>query len=383
MRVAVYTDYVYRRVGDVTYAERAFAVFLAALAPQVECLRLVGRLAPQGGPTRYALPAGVELAPLPHYASLADPVAALRSLVRSLGHMNRALRDVDVVWVLGPHPHAVVLALLAYMRRRRVVLGVRQDWPAYVRMRRPGKRWMHLSADVLEWIWRRLARRLPVVAVGPDLAANYAHAPAVLELMVSLVPAAAVGRPAAAGDYGGELRVLSVGRIDQEKNPLLLADVLASLHGQSPRWRLLVCGEGPLAEALSSRFAQLGLGDRAELLGYVAMGDPLLQLYRSCHALLHVSWTEGFPQVLIEAFATGLPVVATAVGGVAAAAGDAALLVPAGDAEAAAEALRRVADDPDLRARLTTAGLERARELTLEAQTARLAHFLEEEASPR
>jgi glycosyltransferase involved in cell wall biosynthesis len=264
-----------------------------------------------------------------------------------------------------------------------VVLGVRQDWPEYVRMRRPGKRWMHLSADVLEWIWRRLARRLPVVAVGPDLAANYEHAPAVLQLMVSLVPAAAVGPWDTAGDYRGELRVLSVGRLDQEKNPVLLADVLASLNRQSPRWRLLVCGEGPLAEALSSRFAQLGVADRAELLGYVAMGDELLQLYRSCHALLHVSWTEGFPQVLIEAFATGLPVVATAVGGVAAAAGDAAVLIPPGDAEAAADALRRVADDPDLRTRLTTAGLERARELTLEAQIAQLAHFLERAAPPR
>jgi glycosyltransferase involved in cell wall biosynthesis len=382
MRLAVYTDYVYRRVGGVTYAERAFALFLAALAPRVERLRLVGRLAQEGGVTRYQLPAGIELAPLPHYASLADPVAALRSLVRSLGHMNRALNDVDVIWILGPYPHAVVLALLACVRRRSVVLGVRQDWPAYVRMRRPGKRWMHVSADVLEWIWRRLARRLPVVAVGPDLAAQYAHAPAVLDLIVSLVPATAVGSSAAPGDYSRELRVLSVGRLDEEKNPLLLAEVLALLHRQSPHWRLLVCGEGTLAGALSARLAELGLADRAELLGYVAMGDELLRLYRSCHALLHVSWTEGFPQVLIEAFATGLPVVATAVGGVAAAAGDAAVLIPAGAPEAAADALLRVAGDPDLRARLTTAGLERARELTLEAQTARLARFLEQ-ARPR
>lgn len=383
MRLAVYTDYVYRRAGGVTYAERAFALFLAALAPRVEHLRLVGRLAEEGGMTRYPLPAGIELAPLPHYSSLADPGAALRSLVRSLGHMNRALEDVDVVWVLGPHPHAVVLALVALMRRRRVVLGVRQDWPTYVQMRRPGKRWMHWSADVLEWIWRRLARRLPVVAVGPDLAANYAHAPAVLELIVSLVPAAAVGSHEAQRDYSRELRVLSVGRLDREKNPLLLADVLALLQRRSPRWRLLVCGEGALSETLGSRLAELGVADRAELLGYVAMGDELLELYRSCHALLHVSWTEGFPQVLIEAFATGLPVIATAVGGVAAAAGDAAVLIAAGDSEAAADALELVAGDSDLRKRLTASGLERARELTLEAQTARLACFLEQAASPR
>ena len=95
------------------------------------------------------------------------------------------------------------------------------------------------------------------------------------------------------------------------------------------------------------------------------------------HVLLHVSWTEGFPQVLVEAFASGLPVVATAVGGVPAGVGDAALLIPPGDPEAAADALERVAADRELRARLTDAGSERAAGLTLESQIADLVAFLE------
>jgi glycosyltransferase involved in cell wall biosynthesis len=378
VRLAVYTDYVYRRTGGTVRAERAFALFLAALAPQVERLVLIGRLAPDGGAqARYALGPDVELAPLPHYPSLADPRAVLASLVRSVRHVWRALDDIDVVWVLGPYPHAIVLVAVALCRRRSVVLGVRQDWPSYVRRRRPGRRWMHRSADALEWIWRTLARKLPVVAVGSELSANYAHAPAVHELVVSLVPAAALERAATARDYAGELSILSVGRLDEEKNPLLLADVLALLHRRDPRWRLLVCGEGDLAGALSDRLSALGVAERAELLGYVPMGEELLELYRSSHALLHVSWTEGFPQVLVEAFASVLPVVATDVGGVHDGVGDAALLIPPGDPEAAADALQRVAGDGELRARLTDAGSERAVRLTLESQTAGLVAFLE------
>ena len=376
MRLAVYTDYVYRRAGSVIYAERAFALFLAALAPHVERLTLIGRLAPDVGEARYALPAQLELAPLGHYSSLANPVAALRALAGSIGQMSRALDDVDVVWVLGPYPHAIALALVALARRRTVVLGVRQDWPRYVRMRRPGRRWMHVAADALEWVWRTLGRWLPVVAVGPELSANYSRSPAVLDLSVSLVPAATVGAPDEPRDYSGELLVLSVGRLDEEKNPLLLADVLARLNAQAPRWRLLVCGEGDLAPALAERLDELGQGDRARLLGYVGMGRELMDLYRSSHALLHVSWTEGFPQVLIEAFATGLPVVATAVGGVPAGVGDAALLIAPGDPDAAAAELERIAGDVELRARLSDAGLRRAGELTLEAQIERLAAFL-------
>ena len=70
--------------------------------------------------------------------------------------------------------------------------------------------------------------------------------------------------------------------------------------------------------------------DRAELLGYLPIHGGLMDRYRSVNAFLHVSWTEGMPQVLLEAFAAGTPVVATAVGGVPEAAGDAALLIPAG-----------------------------------------------------
>ena len=98
------------------------------------------------------------------------------------------------------------------------------------------------------------------------------------------------------------------------------------------------------------------MADAAELIGYVPIDEGLLDLYRGCHALLHVSWTEGVPQILFEAFAAGLPVVATAVGGVPDAVGDDALLVPPGDAQAAASALARIAREPELRDRLVAGG---------------------------
>ena len=101
-----------------------------------------------------------------------------------------------------------------------------------------------------------------------------------------------------------------------------------------------------------------------------------MDLYRSAGALLHVSWTEGVPQVLHEAFAAGLPVVATAVGGVPEATDGAALLVPPGDADAAAAALTRLEREPELRRELVERGLERVRARTLEAESARVAEFL-------
>jgi glycosyltransferase involved in cell wall biosynthesis len=381
VRLAVYTDYEYCSDGVRRYGQRAFVVFLEALRPHVQRLVLVGRFDPKPGSSHYPLDEDTELVGLPHYESLAQPWSVARSLVVSLVRFWRLLDEVDTVWVLGPYPHSVALALVTAVRRRRLVLGVRQDMPLYVRSRRPDRRWMHLGADVLEAIWRLLARRYAVVVVGPELERKYlaGHARRVLATTVSLVTEddlASLEEVLARRDYGGELTLLTVGRLDAEKNPLLLADIAAALRETGRAWRLMVCGDGPMRMQLQARVAELGVGETVELLGYVPIDGGLLELYRNSHAFLHVSLTEGFPQVLVEAFASGLPSVATAVGGVAAAAGDAALLIEPEDAAAAVKALQRIATDPELRQALIEAGLQRAGEGTLEASSTRLAAFL-------
>jgi glycosyltransferase involved in cell wall biosynthesis len=382
VRVAAYTDYVYHRDGDAVYAERAFALFLARLGQDMERFVVVGRLDPRPGAAHYRLPDELEFVGLGHYAKLARPGAVAGALPRSLSRFWAVLADVDVVWLFGPHPLALAFAALARLRGRRIVLGVRQDLHSYVRSRHPEGRWIHLTGDALELAWRALARRYAAIVVGPELARRYSRSRRLLELSVSLIGESDIAPPeaVAARSYDGKLRALSVGRLDAEKNPLLLAEVLAALPEP---WRLVVCGEGPLAAALEERLQELGVAERAEMLGYVPIDGGLLDLYRTSHAFLHVSWTEGLPQVLFEAFAGRLPVVATRVGGVAAAVGEAALLIPPGDAHAAVAALERLAADSELRARLIEAGVERARVGTVDAQCRRVAEFLAEAVAPR
>lgn len=374
MRLAIYSDHWYRQREDGVYADRALVLFLAGVARRLERSVLIGQLDPQLPRAHYRVPDELEFAALPSYPSLLSPRAPL-AMARSLRRFWRLLDDVDAVWLLGPHPLCLAFAALGLARRKRVALGVRQDFPVYARSRHPGRRLVHLAADLLEGAYRLLARRCPTVVVGPELARNYSAARRLLPVSVSLVREQdlADADEAEARPWPAEPRALSVGRLETEKNPLLLADVLARLDGD---WRLTVCGEGPLEDDLRTRLRELGVEARAELRGYTPIDGGLMELYRSSGAFLHVSWTEGLPQVLLEAFAAGLPVVATAVGGVPEAVGDAALLVPPGDADAAAAALGRLAADEALRRRLVRRGLERVRERTLEAESARVAAFL-------
>jgi glycosyltransferase involved in cell wall biosynthesis len=385
MRLAVYCDFSYRVEAGRVYAELPFALFLQGLAPHCERLVLTGRLDPSPGRYPY-LTTGIEYAPLPHYASGADFGGVLRAMPAGIRRFWRVLGDVDVVWVLGPNPpQALAFAVLALLHRRRLVLGVRQDFPQLIRHKYPGRRRLRWAALVLEAAFRLLARAAPVVVVGPDLARRYRRAPALHDVYVSLVAEDdIVPRENDERVYDGpELRILSVGRLDPEKNPLLLADVIARALAADPRWRMDVVGDGSMMGALVERLDSLGVADRVRLHGYVPIDDGLWDLYHQSHALLHVSFTEGVPQVLVEAFAARVPVVATAVGGVPELVGDGGLLVPPDDAVAAANALNRLATDTTLRERLVERGVALARRHTIEAECAQVAAFLSGEDQPR
>lgn len=374
-RVAVYTDYAYRRDSEGVWAERAFALFLAGLADYVESLSVIGRLNPAAGAARYRLPDHVRFVPLPHYESLDRP-QSVGAMARSLVAIWRALDDVDAIWLLGPHPLAIAAVALAVLRRRRVLLGVRQDLPAYVRSRHRGRPILRATGTLLDLLYRMLSRVFPTIVVGPALAVRYRGARRLLEITVSLVPAAQIADDGETRSYAGPLQVLSVGRLEEEKNPLLLAEVLARLASSEREWRLQVLGEGPLSEHLERRFQELAIADHCELRGYVPHHE-LAAVYGRAHFLLHSSWTEGLPQVIVEALAAGLPVVASDVGGIRAAVGEAVLLYPAGDDEAAADHLDRLAGRPEERKRLVEGGLRYARLHSLEAELERLARFID------
>jgi glycosyltransferase involved in cell wall biosynthesis len=383
-RLGIFFEIPFRRDEGGFSTHVPFIRFVLALRPHFADLVLVGRVDPEPGREPYAVPDGVEVAALPHYASLKDTAGIFGTLPATLRTIWGALGRVDAVWVIGPVPASIPVAVLALARRKRVVLGVRRDLPLYVRHRLGGRRWAPAlgAAYVLESLFRVLARRLPTVAVGADLALRYSSGTApVLEVTVSLVSEADV-RALSAGaehdpDAGRPVELLSVGRLDPEKAPEMLLKALARLEERTPgRYRLTIVGDGQLEGELRAEAKRFG--DAVRFRGHVPNGPELFGLYRASDVFVHTARTEGLPQVLTEAQAAGLPIVATDVGGVRAGLGDGAesLLVPPNDPEALAAAITRVASDRDLRAVFRELGLARARTSTLERQAARVATFI-------
>jgi glycosyltransferase involved in cell wall biosynthesis len=378
-RLGVYTDYTYSLVDGRPYAERAFAIFIAELAHRLDRVAVIGRLDPDGQ-SRYPL-GEVDFVPLPQYPSLTHTWLAIRGMLGSLRPFWRALDKLDGVWILGPHPLAFLFALIARLRRRGVILGVRQDSVAYMRSRHPGSRIRIALGWAMDLGFKVLARRWPTIVVGPALARQYAHSRSLLEVSISLVREREIaGAEWVARDYSGELVALSVGRLETEKNPLALADVIAALRHLDPNWRLVICGEGDLRPALEQRVRELGVGEAVEFRGYLPHDAGLAEAYREAHSLAHVAWTEGLPQILYEAFAVRLPVVATDVGGIREAVGDAAILVAPGDPQGIAEGLALVGRDAAVRDGLMERGVAVVSAHTLESESARAAEFIRVES---
>ena len=384
-QLGVYVDDVYlvqERKGRRTISvDRAFLLFVSEVGRHFDRLVLFGRTLRTDEQADYVLPESVDLAPLPHYAKLSRIDEVLRASLGTVTGMWRGLRRVDTVWALGPHPFSFFLVALATVQRKRLVLGVRQNTLGYYRARLPSARWRPVLGGI--WLmdagYRLLSRAIPTTVVGPEIATHYARGRSVLTMTASLVRAADIVDAPSARAWVDPITLLTVGRVEPEKNPLLLVEALAQLNREFPgRFRVVWVGRGELEAAVRRRADELGVSESFLLAGYVPFGAQLFQLYREAHIFVHVSLTEGLPQVLVEALAAGTPIVATDVGSVAAAldGGRAGIVVPPGDLDALVAAIRRVDDDSELRDALVRRGLELARGRTLEAEAAAVARFL-------
>jgi glycosyltransferase involved in cell wall biosynthesis/ribosomal protein S18 acetylase RimI-like enzyme len=290
---------------------------------------------------------------------LSDPrwIARLRRLVRN-GHY-------DIVHIHSPAVAALARPALRFQTGRsrpRLVYTEHNLWPSYGVPTRWANRLtyglddLHLavSDSVKESVSRRWRPSVEVIVHG--------------------VPVAAVARRAAERDevraelgFGPDDVVAGIvanHRADKDYPTLLRA------AAQIPGVSFVAVGQGPLTAQIEADHRALGLGDRFRLLGY---RPDALRVMAAFDIFTLSSTAEGYPVALMESLALGLPVVATAVGGVVDAIrpgieGD---LVPAGRPDLLAAAIERLATDPSRRSLMADACRLRAQDFDIQRAAAR------------
>ena len=331
-------------------AERAFSggeeqVFLLMTGLRARGHRSVLFAPPGSIAAREARRLGFEVRAIPMRSDL-DLPAVLR-LVRALG-----AAELDLV-----HLHTARATWLGALAARRAGLPAittrRQDRPL-------ARSWR------TRLVYGRLVRR--AVAISPAVAAHLA-AGGVERARLVTIPSAvdparlASTRPRATvraelGLPPQDFVVLTLAALVPRKGVDLLLEACARLGRQVT---LLVAGDGPERASLERSAHELGLGSGARFLG--ARSDKA-ELLAACDVFALASRAEGLGVAALEAMAAARPLVVTAVGGLreAVVAERTGLVVPPGDPLALAAALRRLADEPELRARLGAAGPARVAE---------------------
>ncbi len=177
---------------------------------------------------------------------------------------------------------------------------------------------------------------------------------------------------------GIERVVVAAGRLSPEKGFGVLIDAAARVCADDPGVGFVLFGEGHERAALEARVAACGLTRRFRMPGFTPDLDRTLPW---ADAVVLSSFTEGLPNVLLEASAAGVPVVGTAVGGVpeVIADGETGYVVPPGDPVALAARIAQLLGDRDLRRVMGDAGRQRMRtQFTFEAQADAYFKLLEE-----
>jgi glycosyltransferase involved in cell wall biosynthesis len=236
-----------------------------------------------------------------------------------------------------------------------------------------------VGARCLFFTWQNLYRRYPwpwrSVESYVLARADYAEAVDVLRRKDYRGPAAVIpqfgvdpsvyrpldreGREGGAAS-AGPFTIGYLGRLVEEKGLLVLLHALAELGGE---WRLEVVGSGPLQSRMVAVAHELGIRQRV----FFGAGVPSAQVPELLNtwdclvlpSLTRTNWKEQFGRVLVEAMACQAPVVGSDSGEIPHLVGDAGLIVPEGSVGALAGALRRLRDDPVLRASLGMAGRAR------------------------
>jgi glycosyltransferase involved in cell wall biosynthesis/predicted metal-dependent phosphoesterase TrpH len=310
---------------------------------------------------------------VPHYPGLNIGVPSLSAAVQTISDGG-----FDLIHVCSPGPVGIVGALVSralgvpllgsYHTELTAYAGLRSGERRVVEAMAVGVRTFYGACDLVLSPSAASDAALAEIGVGDEKVARWDRGvdtarfdPAQRQRALAELVAAGEAKPAAAID------VLYAGRISREKGADLLADAFMMAREREPRLRLVLAGGGPEEQRLLER-----VGDGAVPLGWLE-GSPLARAYARSDLFLFASRTDTFGQVVLEAQASGLPVVAVAEGGPLSLIEDRVSgLLCAPDARSLADSVLELAASPALRERLARGGLLSVRERTWERALSRL-----------
>ncbi len=292
-------------------------------------------------------------------------VVAMKNNLRRMRALRRVLRDLRPDVAIGMMATASCLLALVGHNGVKILIGAERTYPPRLPL---GKTWeavrryfyryldsvVVLSSESRNWVYANTSARQVVIISNPVVFPLSESLP-IISPSEYLEPE--------------RKKILAVGRLEGVKGFDRLLRAFAELAGQHLQWDLVIVGEGSLRGELEAKARDLQIDARLILPG---RAGNVADWYKAADLYAMTSLYEGFPNVLVEAMAHGLPVVSvdcdTGPRDIITSGKDG-ILVPQGDHAALVEALHNLMADPDKRHRLGKKALEIRERLSLDRIT--------------
>lgn len=313
--------------------------------------------------------------PLPSYEHYRSGwprrLALLKVLPRSVWLIAKNVSNWDILYPRLPSYIGIWGLIFAKVLRKPCFVWFGGDWAEYWVARKDTllRRW---GGRFIDAVHKQLVRDTVTFVTADSLYEKFKRVTDHVYLMRTATLSEDQIVSESSAMQGEKIRILFVGQLEPVKGVKYLLEGLSILLRDGHQACLTIVGEGDHRSEMERQIADLQLQEHVSLRGYVPWGDKLFNVYREADVFVLPSLMEGIPKVMVEAMASGVPVIATRVGGVESVVShnvNGKLIEPRSP-DAIVEAILDLRGNPKLRQAIIEQGFETARNTTLERETA-------------
>ena len=313
------------------------------------------------------MPQGIKIINLPYYEGALGVTRVLHKLIpATIFKSLQSKKQWDVAGCIMPTAAGLAFDIASMgIPKFFLVRGNKTKTLKVLNSTRHTNRWILFAGNLIEkYMKRRINSGVHAFVLGQELYDIFKNQNNSVHIWKGLLPDNLLTQYHDPKPVTEEnlFNILFIGRLTPEKGIYDLVDIVHLVHGKEKQIFVHVVGEGPLKENLEHKVNDLNLDHVIKFLGALAHPDPLFKEFDWADAFLLPSYTEGIPRVIAEAMSRGVPVVASAVGGIPQIIENEVdgFLVPAGDVDGFAEKLLMLKNNGSMRDKMAQKGYEKA-----------------------
>ncbi len=321
MKLGVYLETVYCKQNQYLFCKDIYTILLNRIATDFD-INYIGHVSPDLSSGMYQVKLYNKLYELSSYKNLVS-LCLKYPFYRILNHriICDFVRQMDCLLIMAPSPISLEIVRLAIKYDKKIVLLIRQDTRFVIPLRYRGIK--KIFAQMLANWWENKLEifvqnnNLSVLGLGYVITERYKHFSSNVSCFVSsrykdcdiVLP-----KNVKNINFDGVVKLLFVGRVEINKGIIELLKVLSDFDGF--KFHLTIVGDGNFMSEVKKWILKVNLSQNVTCQGYLAFGPQLMNIYREHDIFILPSYSEGLPQVILEAMANGCLVLSTSVGSV-------------------------------------------------------------------